>query len=114
MAHRSTCLLLLLLLATALLLLLAPANAQHRRAASLFSRMKQQGGKGGDEPEPVTAAEPEEGGIRFERRSLALADTPGFSMLDKDLQMIKCVTVRFRVCGAGLECGVWFPIIFIT
>lgn len=74
-----------------LALLAAPVSAQqHRRAASLFSRMKQQKAGEEGEAEPVAAAEPEEGGIRFERRKLALDETPGFaSAFDEDLQMIK-------------------------
>jgi hypothetical protein len=82
------------------------ARAQNRRAASLFSRMKQQKGEPAAEAEPVAAAEPEEeeGGIRFERRSLAMEDAPGFSsVFDADLKMIKwvlgvCVYVCVRVC----------------
>lgn len=108
MARRtiSSTLCLLALLAAAALLA-TPAQGQQqgqgrgRGASSLFNKMKQQQhaqqqqGKHGGEAEPVTAAEPEEGGIRFERRALAMDEAPGFaSVMDADLKMIKCV-----VCG---------------
>lgn len=94
------------LVAPALLLLLAAAaapaaQAQHRRASSLFSRTKQQQPQEGAQEEAAAA---EEGGIRFERRALALDETPGFSsVFDKDLQMMKCVGAC--VCVAGTCMG---------